>query len=191
MRSFAPHSFNVRLHHEYIVMLKIVIASIVSPNIFPWIAWPATNTAFRALSYGELSWHWAIRDSVQNYQQYVLYGYLLMFLVFIPLLLLLKRLHWYSWWNFCAAGVVFGHLSFSLLVSIPSFITKPRTLFDFFSSLVEAPGGLINIFWVPEITHVQLGTTFSAGVMMLCFWVIGVRGNIWVTKQSNTALNPA
>lgn len=163
-------------------MLRIALASMVSPMLFPWIAWPATNTAFQGLSQGEISWHWDITNALVNAQFFVFHGYILMFLVFVPFVFLLKKMHWISWWIFPLSGVVFGFLFFSLALTIPSLFTQPQTLPEFFSALVGAPGGMMNVFWVPEIQHYQLGSTLASGLMMICFWLVGVRGNTWLTE---------
>lgn len=160
-------------------MIRIALASIVSPMLFPWIAWPATNTAFEGLSSGEISWDWDIANAIVNAQLFVFHGYILMFMVFIPLVFLLRRLEWTSWWIFTFSGFIFGFLCFSLALTIPLLVTQPHAIPEFFTALVEAQGGFANIFWVPEIQHYQLGSTLAAGVMMTAFWVIGVRDNSW------------
>lgn len=170
-------------------MLRLAIAAVVSPLVFPWIAWPATNSAFRALAYGELSWHWDLQNAVLNAQLFFVHAYALMFVVFVPLVLLFRKAYWTAWWIYGTAGVIAGLGFFLPVASVPSVITQPSALAESFTSLLKEPGALINIFWVPQLQHFQLGTTFAGGVMMMCLWGVGVRGNPWFVQQSNPPLN--
>ncbi len=170
-------------------MLRIAIAAVVSPLIFPWVAWPATNSAFSALAYGKLSWRWDFANAVLNAQLFLIHGYVLMFVVFVPLILLFRKARWTAWWIYGAAGVIASLGFFLLVASVPWGIAQPSALAESFTYLLKEPGGFINIFWVPQLQHVQLGTTIAGGAMMMCVWGAGIRGNPWFVQQSNSPLN--
>lgn len=169
-------------------MLKVAIASLVSPLVFPWIAWPVINSAFSALAYGKASWHWDFQNAALNAPLLFLHAYILMFIVFVPLVLFFRKMRWKAWWIYVTAGLISGLICFVPAASAPSVVTQPSLLWENLIYLIKEPGGFLNLFWVPQLQHYQLGTTVAAGVMMMCMWIVGVKGNPWFVEQSNPLL---
>jgi len=165
-------------------MLRLLVAAIISPWVFPLIGWPATNSAFRLLT-GEFSWYWDFPSMSLNFSTYLLFGYVQMVVIVLPIVLLARSKGWASWWMYVLGGFVIGHLTFFIVSLLMSPDMTHDTIVDFY----REPTLLINILWAGEIVHYQLGIAFASGIAAGIFWLTGIRNNSWYLPQGNKSKN--
>jgi len=113
-----------------------------------------------------------------------------MVLLFLPFSLLCRKLHWAQWWVFVGGGIVFGHLTFLFVISIPSAVHDPASLIVAANDIAKNPSLLWNLFWAGETRHYQLGVAFTSGVVMGVFWIIAVPKNSWFLDRGEPVTVP-
>src|SRR5262245_62021024 len=89
-------------------VIRIALALLLVPLVWPWIAWPAINSAFRLLSDGPIGWHWDIANAMFNSRHLFTLAYALMILIFLPFIVLFRFARWSSFWVYLLAGAILG-----------------------------------------------------------------------------------
>src|SRR5262245_19061506 len=142
-------------------MIRSLAALLLVPLVWPWIAWPAINSAFRLLSYGAIGWNWDFTNALFNWRNLFALAYALMFFIFLPALAALSALRWNSFWPYPLLGAVLGFMGPMLL----SFVSAG----DGLGEVLHHPSTLLVIFQSNQITHYQLGSGFASAVTLSLF----------------------
>ena len=156
-------------------MVRAMLALLLVPLVWPWIAWPAINTAFRLLAYGSIGWHWDFANAIFNWRNLFSLSYALMVFLFLPAILLFRVLRWTSFWIYPLAGGVIGFAGPLLL--------QLFTSADELQTTLRHPSTLLLIFQSNEVSHYQLGSGFASAITLSVFWVAAVWKNPWYSTK--------
>lgn len=167
-------------------MYRTLLAALIAPLGSPFLIGPATDFSLHLLA-GTMAWDWAGLNALFHTSyaaDYLVTSYLQMALIFLPLCLLCRKRAWMHWWVFLGAGLLLGHLTFFIVVWIPTAVQDPATAMAGLNQVISNPSRLRVLLWLGETRHAQLGATITSGVVMGLFWIIAVPRNSWFHRHS-------
>lgn len=159
-------------------MIRALLAFLLVPLAWPWIAWPAINSGFRVLSYGKLDWNWDFSNAALNWRTLCVLAYALMLFFFLPALAALRALRWNSSWLYPLLGAVLGFMG-PVLLSFAG---------DGLLEVLRHPSALLVIFQSNQISHYQLGSSFASAITLSMFWIAAVWANPWYSARPQPAV---
>ncbi len=159
-------------------MLRALLALIASLLVWPWLAWPAINTAFRLLT-GSLSWHWDFTNALFNWRMLAMQAVLYTTVLFVPWIVWCRHKRWSSPWPYALGGLVLGYLGLAIQDIVHVAIFRPSDLLDMLELTLTSPSSLLVYLWGSQLWHYQIGFAATSAAMLALFWLLGVWGNPW------------
>lgn len=167
-------------------MARALTALLLVPLVWPWMFGMATDAAAALLAHGALrDWPWWSWEQTLLNSHFFRWAYLLMLLVFLPCVLLFRKLGLNAMWVYVTSGAILGligPIAFSLALDI---IRSPKQWFE----MLAGPGRLDWEALLMMFGHMLSGSAIASAVMMVIFWFAAVKGNPFFGMPPNSALN--